>query len=235
MLINSVAALGPYAPSNPTNCNIYNDVAGTTYNAGAGGKIRITSSGSTDAGRSTINFYYIVLNYSGGYSNYNATPAEIASGVVFSNLDITKTYSADIQAHTSAGYYSVGYATSSTLGTHSAPQGISTVSASVASTTSVNLSWNAWSNTSSNPYADYASTPSNGNLAITGYKVEIYDPYGANPAYPVSTVTFDSTHTTGGTITYAFTKAHPYFFFLSAINADGLGYGKSSNLVTPNP
>jgi len=232
MLINSVAALGPYAPSNPTNCNIYNDVAGTTYNAGAGGKIRITSSGSTDAGRSTINFYYIVLNYSGGYSNYNATPAEIASGVVFSNLDITKTYSADIQAHTSAGYYSVGYATSSTLGTHSAPQGISTVSASVASTTSVNLSWNAWSNTSSNASATYASTPSNGNLTITSYSVDIWD---STLSTNVSTVTLDSTHTTGGTITYSFAKAHSYFFYLSAVNADGKSAGKSSNIITPNP
>jgi len=235
MLLNSISAIGKYRPSIPQNCTI-TTMSSTSYNAGYGGSVKVTSTGSTDPGRGTIDYYGTVILDSGynQVASANLSASQLSAGYTFTGLDITKTYFASIASHNEVGFCASN-ANTNTVTVHSAPQGISTVSASVASTTSVNLSWSAWSNTSSNPYADYASTPSNGNLAITGYKVEIYDPYGANPAYPVSTVTFDSTHTTGGTITYAFTKAHPYFFFLSAINADGLGYGKSSNLVTPNP
>lgn len=234
MLLNSISAIGKYRPSIPQNCTI-TTMSSTSYNAGYGGSVKVTSTGSTDPGRGTIDYYGTVILDSGynQVASANLSASQLSAGYTFTGLDITKTYFASIASHNEVGFCASN-ANTNTVTVHSAPQaGGGGITIGGVGSGTISASFTPWSSTSSAPYSSSAATPGNGNLAITSIGVGRYDVTLANDeGYSLG-------YSNSSPVTMAassFTKGHTYQLYLVAQNADGISYPSSySGTFKPNP
>lgn len=240
MLLNSISAINKYPPGPPL-LNYAQDagtgrsyVAGTT--GGINGAITISASKPSDLGReaSIVNYHILVKDSLGNVEQDVTQSASTFEGnqpQTFTALDVTKTHTISISASNSTGY-GTSLVTSPIKPTCAPQAAANSPTVSIINTGSVSIAFTPWNATSSSPYAPVAATPGNGNLAITGVTVTLY-----NVTTATTVGSFNGySNSSPITFNYSFAKSNAYTVSVAANNADGQSAPSPSSVsFIPNP